>query len=272
MQTSNSLCKCLSELSLNTQHAPKRITHLSRGRPIRTSFHRRFSTSIHRAADNDRDRPAVDSAQPQRVPPRMNLSGIASSTNYRAPSPQQQSTQPQPDTERRRSGSAALAELIEAEQKRHSTQSIFGSGQSTRDIYGAGGSLSRRSTAPSRFDPASMVPRSNRDVNKAVGDALRGDINELTAEKREIQLRLTPSLGKQFHVTPTFDVSRAISTMEKQINSNGNNTKGELIKQKYHIRRGQAKKINRRIRWRALFMEGYLAEMARARKMAKQGW
>lgn len=270
MHNSNSLCRALRELQLHARQSSRQITHRSKASPSRTNSSRQFSSSTYRAAEDDRS--ASSSSQPRRAPARMNLSGLTSSPDYKAP-PQPQRASPQQDTEaRRKSGSAALADLIESEQKRHATPSIFGSGQSTRDIYGAGGSLSRRSTAPSRFDPASLVPRSNRDVNKAVGDALRGDINELTAEKKEIQLRLTPSLGKQFHVTPTFDVSRAILSMERSINNNGNSTKLQYNKQKYHVRRGQAKKINKRIRWRALFMEGYLAEMARARKMAKQGW
>lgn len=85
-------------------------------------------------------------------------------------------------------------------------------------------------------------------------------------------LRLNPNLGKTVKLMGNFDLTRAFQTLEGKINGRGNSVRKDERAQKFHVRAGQAKKIARRARWRALFKAGYVAELGRVRKMIKQGW
>lgn len=83
-------------------------------------------------------------------------------------------------------------------------------------------------------------------------------------------LRLKPSLGRTIEVTGYADVTRALRMLESLCAKN--KVKIDLREQRFHIRRGQKKKLLRMRRWRTLFKEGFLKECERVRRMRKQGW
>lgn len=85
----------------------------------------------------------------------------------------------------------------------------------------------------------------------------------------DINLRLKPSLGRTVKVM-SGDPGRAFQTLERKCKDNG--IKTDLMRQRFHVRQGQRKKILRRLRWRAVFREGFIAECDKIRRMRKQGW
>lgn len=93
-------------------------------------------------------------------------------------------------------------------------------------------------------------------------------------DKAREQLRLHPSLGKTVDVNDAagFNVTRAFITLESKINGRGNAVRKDEREQKFHVRRGQKRKLKARERWRIVFREGFLGECARIRKMIRQGW
>lgn len=90
----------------------------------------------------------------------------------------------------------------------------------------------------------------------------------------ELTLRLKPTLGRTVDVDDGrgMDLTRAFVNLEAKINGRGNSVRKDERNQKYHVRRGQARKIKKRERWRVLFKEGFLGECERVRKMIRQGW
>lgn len=85
----------------------------------------------------------------------------------------------------------------------------------------------------------------------------------------DVNLRLKPSLGRTVKVV-SGDPSRAFRLLERRCIDN--NLKRDEISQRFHIRRGQLKKILRVNRWRTTFQEGFIAECGKIRRMRKQGW
>lgn len=93
-------------------------------------------------------------------------------------------------------------------------------------------------------------------------------------QRPEIHLRLKPTLGKSVAIVPenNFNLTRAFQVLETKINKNGNAVKRDERDQKFYLRRGMRVKMERRERWRALFKEGFIAEVGRVRRMISQGW
>jgi len=85
---------------------------------------------------------------------------------------------------------------------------------------------------------------------------------------KDTKLRLKPSLGRTVRVVS--DVSRAFRMLEKKCSDNS--VRMDETAQRFHVRRGQRKKLLRMKRWRALFKEGFIAECDKIRRMRKQGW
>lgn len=79
-------------------------------------------------------------------------------------------------------------------------------------------------------------------------------------------------LGRTLSVEPRtgFDLQSALRTLE--IRCAQNSIRSDSNKQRTHVRRGQAKKLLKSKRWRAMFKEGFLREVARVRRMKGQGW
>ncbi|KEF59814.1 uncharacterized protein A1O9_04662 [Exophiala aquamarina CBS 119918] len=82
-------------------------------------------------------------------------------------------------------------------------------------------------------------------------------------------LRLKPSLGRTVKVV-SGDPSRAFRVLESKCAAN--KVRLDEVAQRFHVRRGQRKKLLRMKRWRALFREGFIAECDKIRRMRKQGW
>jgi Ribosomal protein S21 len=87
-----------------------------------------------------------------------------------------------------------------------------------------------------------------------------------------VHLRLGPMLGRTMPVDPIGgrDLQATFRALEMRCTINSVKTDARV--QRFHARRGQAKKELRSKRWRALFKEGYLKEVGRMRRMKGQGW
>ncbi|KAK2731786.1 hypothetical protein FQN57_003166 [Myotisia sp. PD_48] len=85
-------------------------------------------------------------------------------------------------------------------------------------------------------------------------------------------LRLNPSLGRTVAVDPRkgIEVASAISLMESQCARN--KIRSDEREQKFHIRKGQKRKILKSQRWRKLFKSSFQATVARCMELKRQGW
>jgi hypothetical protein len=122
------------------------------------------------------------------------------------------------------------------------------------DTLGAGSRNGSRPGADSELSLSSFVASLNQDQLDPYAD---------------INLRLKPSLGRTVRVV-SGDPSRAFRMLERRCQEN--KIKHDEIEQRFHVRRGQRKKLLRMKRWRALFREGFIAECDKVRRMRKQGW
>jgi hypothetical protein len=84
------------------------------------------------------------------------------------------------------------------------------------------------------------------------------------------QLRLKPELGRTVEVTTAGELTRAFRSLEAKCSRNG--VRSDSFDQKFHVRRGQMRKNVRIKRWRKMFMDGFLEECKRVRRMRRQGW
>ncbi|KAF3484212.1 uncharacterized protein GIQ15_03536 [Arthroderma uncinatum] len=86
------------------------------------------------------------------------------------------------------------------------------------------------------------------------------------------ELKLGPKLGRTIAVDPTrgVDVNTAFSMMEAQVSRN--NIKHDQRIQKFHIRRGQMRKIVKSKRWRKLFKASFDVTVLRCMELKRQGW
>ncbi|KAL2834256.1 hypothetical protein BDW59DRAFT_137602 [Aspergillus cavernicola] len=87
-----------------------------------------------------------------------------------------------------------------------------------------------------------------------------------------VELKLGPTLGRQVNVEPERGVD--LSTALRRLNTVTviDSIKVQSLKQKYHIRRGQAKKSSRIRRWRHLFRYSFSHTVSKIRRMRTQGW
>jgi small subunit ribosomal protein MRP21 len=79
-------------------------------------------------------------------------------------------------------------------------------------------------------------------------------------------------LGRTLPVEPGngLDLQSAFRMLE--IRCSQNNVKKDSFSQATHVRKGQLRKSLKSQRWRALFLEGFLRELGRVRRMKRQGW
>lgn len=99
------------------------------------------------------------------------------------------------------------------------------------------------------------------------------DTEELAREhEKGVRMRLGPTLGRTVAVNlnRNVDLNRAFRMLE--IKNQANKVKADEREQRFHVRKGQMRKIMRRRRWRVTFMAGFLEECKRVRRMRKQGW
>ncbi|EXJ81016.1 hypothetical protein A1O3_07304 [Capronia epimyces CBS 606.96] len=95
------------------------------------------------------------------------------------------------------------------------------------------------------------------------------DLSQELHETSSISLRLRPTLGRTVDGL-NGDPSRGFRILERKCAEN--KIRQDARKQLFHVRSGQARKDIRRVRWRKLFLEGFIAECGRVRRMRKQGW
>lgn len=107
-------------------------------------------------------------------------------------------------------------------------------------------------------------------MTQNLGQSLLRDLSRIGPSPLSSTLiRLKPSLGRTVRVTGN-DLGKSLRALDRKCNENS--IRRDEISQRFHVRRGQAKKILRMRRWRALFKEGFIAECAKIRRMRKQGW
>jgi Ribosomal protein S21 len=116
-----------------------------------------------------------------------------------------------------------------------------------------------------------LTPAKDIDLSQVVLHSF--DADALAAEhERNSRLRLGPTLGRTVVVNTNrnVDLNRAFRMLE--IKNQANKVRHDEREQKFHVRKGQMRKIMRRRRWRVTFMAGFLEECKRVRRMRKQGW
>lgn len=144
----------------------------------------------------------------------------------------------------------------------------------------------RAAKSPGKFDPAiydalsayETKPRAPRPLTQRKNSptfdlAAALDASDIAADhEASIRLRLKPTLGRTVPVNlnRNVDLTRAFRMLE--FKNQANKVKQEEREQRFHVRKGQMKKIMRRRRWRVTFLAGYLKECERVRRMRRQGW
>ncbi|KKZ63782.1 hypothetical protein EMCG_01886 [[Emmonsia] crescens] len=104
-----------------------------------------------------------------------------------------------------------------------------------------------------------------RQVREAVGQSQKSRVPT-------VNMRLGPELGRTIPVDPKagIDVATAFQMMETRVRRN--KVKNMMMKQRFHVRRGQLKKQLRRERWQKLFKMSFQHTVKRCEKLRKQGW
>ncbi|OJD09695.1 hypothetical protein ACJ73_10141 [Blastomyces percursus] len=114
-------------------------------------------------------------------------------------------------------------------------------------------------------------PRTSQDaaMYRQVRDAV-GQSQKLRVPT--VDMRLGPELGRTVAVDPKagVDVATAFQMMETRVRRN--KVKTMMMKQRFHVRRGQLKKQLRRERWQKLFKMSFQYTVARCEKLRKLGW
>ncbi|EEH03078.1 conserved hypothetical protein [Histoplasma capsulatum G186AR] len=104
-----------------------------------------------------------------------------------------------------------------------------------------------------------------RQVREAVGQSQKFRVPT-------VNMRLGPELGRTVAVDPKagVDVATAFQMMETRVRRN--KVKSMMMKQRFHVRRGQLKKQLRMERWQKLFKMSFQHTVRRCEKLRKQGW
>ncbi len=146
---------------------------------------------------------------------------------------------------------------------------------STADLAALGSKLNKSVNMLELVDPQSARVRPSSYPSRM--DEIWRNIDELDSKNtvetlKAVHLRLGPMLGRTLAVDAPagFDLQSAFRTLE--IRCSRNSVKSDMFAQRHHVRRGQAKKLLKSKRWRALFKEGFLTEVGRIRRMKSQGW
>lgn len=125
----------------------------------------------------------------------------------------------------------------------------------------------RRTSPPgtSQFDIGALLD----DIN--LSPTRPRDFSDHNADHK-LPLRLRPTLGRTVTVdnVRNMDITRAFRSLEMKCSQNS--VKRDANAQRFHVRRGQKRKMVRSVCWRAAFKKGFLEECARIRRMKNQGW
>lgn len=150
----------------------------------------------------------------------------------------------------------------------------------------------RPDRTPGKFDPAvydalsayeakprtasaqGLTPRPSGSSTSPTWDLIKElDASDIAADhEASVRLRLKPTLGRTVPVNlnRNVDLTRAFRILE--FRNTANKVKADEREQRFHVRKGQMRKIMRRRRWRVTFLAGFLEECKRVRRMRKQGW
>ncbi|PWY74542.1 hypothetical protein BO94DRAFT_538705 [Aspergillus sclerotioniger CBS 115572] len=134
------------------------------------------------------------------------------------------------------------------------------------DSTGGAATASANERAPSQ--PA--FNKDDLDVSRRVGYSAATD--NLRAASRRVDLKLGPTLGRQVAVEPEkgFDLPAALRTLSAVLNQN--RVRATLTAQRFHVRKGQLRKVQKSRRWRTLFKYSFGATVKRIQKIRAQGW
>ncbi|KAL5003299.1 hypothetical protein BDV10DRAFT_154640 [Aspergillus recurvatus] len=129
-------------------------------------------------------------------------------------------------------------------------------------------STGRQNRAPPRNETASQqTAESSTGISggKSTSAVLR-------QERRRVDLKLNPSLGRDVAVVPERgqDLEVALRRLSGVLKEN--NVKYQYLDQKYHVRRGQMRKNLRIRRWRKLFAYSFAHTVGKIQRMRAQGW
>lgn len=132
-------------------------------------------------------------------------------------------------------------------------------------VSGSRSARSRTTSASSTSYYDSVTSKLNNEI-RAI------DARNANESLQSVHLRLNPMLGRTLSIEPSssFDLQSAFRSLEMRCSQN--RVKDDFRVQRFHVRRGQAKKELKSKRWRALFKEGFLREVGRVRRMKGQGW
>lgn len=126
-------------------------------------------------------------------------------------------------------------------------------------------------SAPSSTSNASTPPdlKLTARISRELGENdTRTARNALAA----VHLRLKPMLGRTLAVEAAVGLDLQASFRALEVRCAYNKVRVDSINQRTYVRKGQAKKILKRKRWRVVFKEGFMREVGRVRRMKGQGW
>jgi Ribosomal protein S21 len=133
------------------------------------------------------------------------------------------------------------------------------------DIIDPKGPRSGKASTPSTIYGDGLTSRIGKEIDVT-------DRKNHQAALDAVHLRLTPMLGRTLAVEPGIGRDLQASLKALEVRNGLNKVKSDNMEQRHHVRRGQAKKVLASKRWRALFMKGFLREVARVVRMRRQGW
>lgn len=100
-------------------------------------------------------------------------------------------------------------------------------------------------------------------------DALRAASRRELDEASQIELRLSPTLGRSVPVK-SGGLGVALAQLNARVRKN--KIAVDLRNQRFHVRRGQLKKNLKSERWRRLFKTSFKATVERCERLRRQGW
>ncbi|KAL4927685.1 mitochondrial 37S ribosomal protein bS21m [Aspergillus undulatus] len=139
----------------------------------------------------------------------------------------------------------------------------------------APGQGQRQDAAAAAGNAAATNTNRNNSLSSAAAAGMKRSLPMQTprlAENRKVQMKLGPSLGREVAVSAErgWDVEGSIKKLHRLLADN--NVKYQELSQKFHVRRGQQKKILRIKRWRNLFKYSFSHTVGKIQRMRKQGW
>ncbi|RAL11698.1 mitochondrial 37S ribosomal protein bS21m [Aspergillus homomorphus CBS 101889] len=164
-----------------------------------------------------------------------------------------------------------------------SPKSIFPTSRSTfPNLFNKDSKFSRSQSTPKPQESASgnefddiiknlnFAGKSSSSVDGA-SSPYGADVDSMRPDQK-FELKLGPTLGRRVEVDKTKGADLGSSIRTLQYNLRGNNVPFMVNAQKQYTRKGQRRKVIRRLRWRRLFKYSFKATLEKVRTMRDQGW